>query len=195
MKNPPISQFIWVKSRLHRFHILHFPNPTELFTKPTGRHYTRGCHTSSENGERGKRRANRVASPWRKCDTPIVARGEWRMGITHESTCGKNSCSAQPRPPPQIKHSEPPPTVEEATPCEKQKLCGKTFAQEVFSILHFSPVKEKNGILNLQRMGPPSAFQKKHATSPFSEDLKMGRKRGVTTPTKHRFSPDIAEGY
>ena len=25
----------------HRFHILHFPNPTGLFTKPTGRHYTK----------------------------------------------------------------------------------------------------------------------------------------------------------
>jgi hypothetical protein len=24
----------------HRFHILHFPNSTGLFTKPTGRHYT-----------------------------------------------------------------------------------------------------------------------------------------------------------
>jgi hypothetical protein len=38
---------------------------------------------------------------------------------------------------------------EKATPCEKQKLCSKTFAQEVFSILHPSPVEEKNGILNL----------------------------------------------
>ena len=25
----------------HRFHILHFPNSTGLFTKPTGRHYTK----------------------------------------------------------------------------------------------------------------------------------------------------------
>jgi hypothetical protein len=28
------------------------------------------------------------------------------------------------------------PQVKEATPGEKQKLCGKIFAQEVFSILH-----------------------------------------------------------
>jgi hypothetical protein len=69
---------------------------------------------------------------------------------------------------PQIKHNEPP-TVKEVTPGEKQKLCGKTFAQEVFSILHSSPVKEKNGILNLQRMGP-SAFQGERVMSPFSED-------------------------
>jgi hypothetical protein len=45
--------------------------------------------------------------------------------------------------------------VKEATPGEKQKLCGKTFAQEVFFILHSSPVEEKNGILNLQRMSLP----------------------------------------
>jgi hypothetical protein len=25
----------------HRFHILHFPHSTGLFTKPTGRHYTK----------------------------------------------------------------------------------------------------------------------------------------------------------
>ena len=52
--NPPISQFIQVKILLlkmvagwnsfflkHRFHILHFPNSTGLFTKPTGGHYTK----------------------------------------------------------------------------------------------------------------------------------------------------------
>jgi hypothetical protein len=33
------------------------------------------------------------------------------------------------------RHIEPP-AVKEATPCEKQKLFSKTFAQEVFSILH-----------------------------------------------------------
>jgi hypothetical protein len=38
----------------HRAHILHFPNSTILFTKPTGRHYTKGRFTP-----RG--RAN---SPW-----------------------------------------------------------------------------------------------------------------------------------
>ena len=27
-----------------------------------------------------------------KCDTPIVAHGEWRMGIIRESVCGKNLC-------------------------------------------------------------------------------------------------------
>jgi hypothetical protein len=44
-KNPPpqngcrlISGFFFQK---HRFHILHFPNSTGLFTKPTGRHYTK----------------------------------------------------------------------------------------------------------------------------------------------------------
>jgi hypothetical protein len=59
--------------------------------------------------------------------------------------------------------------VKETTQGVKRKLCGKTFAQEVFFILHSSPVKEKNGILNLQRMDP-SAFQGERATSPFSED-------------------------
>ena len=53
--NPPISQFIRVKILLlkmvagwnpflfwkHRFHILHFPNSTGLFIKPTGCHYTK----------------------------------------------------------------------------------------------------------------------------------------------------------
>jgi hypothetical protein len=69
---------------------------------------------------------------------------------------------------PQIKHNKPP-AVKEATLGEKQKLCGKTFTQEVFSILHSSPVEEKNGIFNLQRLDP-SAFQGERATSPFSED-------------------------
>ena len=54
----------------------------------------------------------------------------------------------------QIKHNEPP-TVKKTTPSEKQKLCGKTFAQEVFSTLHSSPVEEENGSLNLQRTCPP----------------------------------------
>jgi hypothetical protein len=57
-------------------------------------------------------------------------------------------------PPPQIKHSESP-AVKEATPGEKHTLCSKTFAKEIFSILRSSPKEEKNGILNLQRMGPP----------------------------------------
>jgi hypothetical protein len=29
------------KKKKHGFHILHFPNSTGLFTKPTGRHYTK----------------------------------------------------------------------------------------------------------------------------------------------------------
>jgi hypothetical protein len=76
-----------------------------------------------------------------------VEDGEWRMGITRESACGKNLCS--------VYTLGEPPTVKEATPVEKQELCGKTFAQEVFSSLHSSPMEDKNGILNLQRMGPP----------------------------------------
>jgi hypothetical protein len=52
---------------------------------------------------------------------------------------------------------EAPPAVKEATQGEKHKLCGKTFTQEVFSILHSSPVEEKKfspfSILNLRRMG------------------------------------------
>jgi hypothetical protein len=53
--NPPISHFIRVKILFlkmvagwnlflfskHRLHILHFPNSTGLFTKPTGHHYTK----------------------------------------------------------------------------------------------------------------------------------------------------------
>jgi hypothetical protein len=44
-KNPPSQNGCWFKSvfllHKHRFHILHFPNSTGLFTKPTGRHYTK----------------------------------------------------------------------------------------------------------------------------------------------------------
>jgi len=35
---PAEIRFLFKK---HRFHILHFPNSTGLFTKPTGRHYTK----------------------------------------------------------------------------------------------------------------------------------------------------------
>jgi hypothetical protein len=70
-------------------------------------------------------------------------------------------------------HIEPPP-VKEATPCEKQKLCGKTYAQEVFSILHSSPVVEKNEILNLQRMGPPPF--KENVPRPHSLKIENGKK-------------------
>jgi hypothetical protein len=78
-----------------------------------------------------------------------------------------------PRPPLQIKHSEPP-AVKEVTPSEKHKLCGKTFAQEVFSILHSSPVKEKNEILNLQRMDPPPS--KESVPCPYYLKIKNGKK-------------------
>jgi hypothetical protein len=43
-KNPPPQNGGWLKSvpfLKHRFHILHFPNSTGLFIKPTGRHYTK----------------------------------------------------------------------------------------------------------------------------------------------------------
>jgi hypothetical protein len=71
------------------------------------------------------------------------------------------------------RHSEPP-TVKEATPGEKQKLFSKTFAQEVFSILHSSPVEEKNGILNLQRIGPPPF--KESVPHPHSLKIENGKK-------------------
>jgi hypothetical protein len=42
-KNPPPQNGCRLKSAFcllkHQFHILHFPNSTGLFTKPTGRHY------------------------------------------------------------------------------------------------------------------------------------------------------------
>jgi hypothetical protein len=44
-KNSPFQKWLPVEIRLffkrHQFHILHFPNSTGLFTKPTGRHYTK----------------------------------------------------------------------------------------------------------------------------------------------------------
>ena len=41
-KNPPQNGCTLKSVFLnHRFHILHFPNSTGLFTKPTGRHYTK----------------------------------------------------------------------------------------------------------------------------------------------------------
>jgi hypothetical protein len=63
---------------------------------------------------------------------------------------------------------------ERSDPCEKQKLCGKTFAQEVFFILHSSPVKEKNEILNLQRMNPPPF--KESVPRPHSQKIENGKK-------------------
>jgi hypothetical protein len=67
-----------------------------------------------------------------------------------------------------------PPVVKEATLVEKQKLCGKTFAQEVFSILHSSHVEEKNGILNLQIMSPPPF--KESVSRPRSLKIENGKK-------------------
>ena len=89
------------------------------------------------------------------------------MGITCELACGKNLCSVH-------MHYDPP-AVKEATPSEKQKLCGKTFVQEVLSILHSSPVDEINGILNLQRMGPPPPF-KESVPQPRSLKIENGKK-------------------
>jgi hypothetical protein len=41
-KNPPPQNGCRLNFFLkHRFHILHFPNSTGLFTKPTGHHYTK----------------------------------------------------------------------------------------------------------------------------------------------------------
>jgi hypothetical protein len=53
-KNPPLQESKWLHVEIlflhiyfkkHRFHIPHFPNSTGLFTKPTGRHYTKGRFT------------------------------------------------------------------------------------------------------------------------------------------------------
>jgi hypothetical protein len=71
------------------------------------------------------------------------------------------------------RHNEPP-TVKEATPGEKQKLCDKTFAQEVFSILHSSPVEEKNEILNLHIMSPPPF--KENVPCPHFSEVENGKK-------------------
>ena len=73
----------------------------------------------------------------------------------------------------QIKHNEPL-AVKEVTPCEKQKLCRKTFAWEVFSILHFSPLEEKNEILNLHRMDPPPFME--GMPRPHSLRIENGKK-------------------
>jgi hypothetical protein len=88
------------------------------------------------------------------------------MGITRESTCGKKLCS--------VHTLGEPPMVKEATPVEKHKLCGKTFAQEVFFILHSSPMEDKNKILNLQRMGPPPF--KGSVPRPHSLKIENGKK-------------------
>ena len=89
-----------------------------------------------KNGEWGKRGANKIASPWRKCDTPLwpVENGEW--------------------------------------------LCGETFAQNFFSILHSSPVEEKKfssfSILQSPRMGPPPFKRACHI--PILHSLENGKK-------------------
>ena len=70
-------------------------------------------------------------------------------------------------------HNEPS-AVKEMTPGEKWMLCGKTFTQEVFSILHSSPVEEKNGILNFQRMYPPPF--KESVPHPHSLKIENGKK-------------------
>jgi len=86
---------------------------------------------------------------------------EWRMGIT---------TIAKLRPPPQITHGEPLATaVKAVTPGEIEKLYRKTFKRQNFSILHSSPVEEKNGIPQSSENGP-FAIQEERATSPFSKD-------------------------
>jgi hypothetical protein len=93
--------------------------------------------------------------------------GEWELPMS------QHVVRIYARPPPQIKHREPH-VVKEATPGENQKLCCKTFTQEVFSILHSSPVMEKNEILNLQRMGPPPF--KECVPHPHSLKIENGKK-------------------
>jgi len=67
-------------------------------------------------------------------------------------------------------HGEPPTiAVKAATLGETEKLCCKNFARQNFSILHSSPVEEKNGIPHSSENGP-SAIQGERATSPFFED-------------------------
>jgi hypothetical protein len=57
-------------------------------------------------------------------------------------------------------------------------LCGETFAQEVFSILHSLPVEEKKFssffILRALRMGPPPF--KKSVPRPHSSFSENGKK-------------------
>jgi hypothetical protein len=67
--------------------------------------------------------------------------------------------------------------VKEVTPCEKQKLCSKTFAQEVLFILHYSPVEEKNEILNLQTMDPPLRLSRRACHVLILKRLRMERNR------------------
>ena len=80
------------------------------------------------------------------------------MGITHELACGKIYALFTRS----AKHNEPP-MVKEATSCEKHKLWGKTFAQEVSFFTRggeeWKSQSSENG---------PSAFQGERATSPFS---------------------------
>jgi hypothetical protein len=57
-KNPPPQNGGRLKSGFflikHRFHILHFPNSTGLFTKPTGRHYTKYWFSPDIKRERAR---------------------------------------------------------------------------------------------------------------------------------------------
>ena len=59
-KNPPLQSGCQLKSIFfkHQFHILHFPNSTGLFTKPTGRHYTK--HRFSLGIARAKSRDHKI---------------------------------------------------------------------------------------------------------------------------------------
>jgi hypothetical protein len=58
-KNPPPQNGCRLKSvfsfKRHRFHILHFPNSTGLFTKPTCRHYTKHRFSHDELAPRSPR--------------------------------------------------------------------------------------------------------------------------------------------
>ena len=79
--------------------------------------------------------------------TPLlwpVENGEWRMGITRELACGKNLSFVH-----TLGHFGVFNTneMQKVAWCinlrsEKTKLCGNTFAQEVFAILRPPPFKE-----------------------------------------------------
>ena len=106
--NPFFSFFFFFPIQRHWFHILHFPNSTGLFTKPTGHHYTKyrfspdigvgpwnvrgGVHTRRKRGGGGLGRSGvrgdgEDCRPARECGAPPAPRPSTFLSTGHVLCC------------------------------------------------------------------------------------------------------------
>ena len=102
------------------------------------------------------------------------------MGITRVSNRGKNVCFVHTLGPLWcVQHDEMPKIAWYINlPSEKQKLCSKTFAQAVFSILQYSPVDEK-------KFSPSSIL----CPPPFKENVPRPRSLKIENEKKEVRQP------